>query len=132
MPDSVSSNKRIAKNTFILYLRMIFILCVGLYTSRIVLNTLGVEDYGIYNVVGGFVTFFSFLNGAMSNATQRFITFELARGDIKKQIMTFSTAAIIHFVIALLIVIVAETLGLWFVYHSLEISDSVSVDNSYI
>lgn len=90
MPDSVSSNKRIAKNTFILYLRMIFILCVGLYTSRIVLNTLGVEDYGIYNVVGGFVTFFSFLNGAMSNATQRFITFELARGDIKKQIMTFS------------------------------------------
>lgn len=123
MPDSVSSNKRIAKNTFILYLRMIFILCVGLYTSRIVLNTLGVEDYGIYNVVGGFVTFFSFLNGAMSNATQRFITFELARGDIKKQIMTFSTAAIIHFVIALLIVIVAETLGLWFVYHKLVIPE---------
>lgn len=123
MSDSVSSNKRIAKNTLILYLRMILILCVGLYTSRIVLNTLGVEDYGIYNVVGGFVTFFSFLNGAMSNATQRFITFELARGDINKQIMTFSTAAIIHFVIALFIVIVAETLGLWFVCHKLVIPE---------
>ena len=121
MSDSVSSNKRIAKNTFILYLRMIFILCVGLYTSRIVLNTLGVEDYGIYNVVGGFVAFFSFLNGAMSNATQRFITFELARGDEKRQITTFSTAAIIHFVIALLIVIIAETIGLWFVCHKLVI-----------
>ena len=121
MSDSVSSNKRIAKNTFILYLRMIFILCVGLYTSRIVLNTLGVEDYGIYNVVGGFVAFFSFLNGAMSNATQRFITFELARGDEKRQITTFSTAAIIHFVIALLIVIIAETIGLWLVCHKLVI-----------
>lgn len=123
MSDSVSSNKRIAKNTIILYLRMIFILCVGLYTSRVVLNTLGVEDYGLYNVVGGFVAFFSFLNGAMSNATQRFITFELARGDINRQIMTFSTAAIIHFVIALLIVIVAETLGLWFVCNKLVIPE---------
>lgn len=123
MSDSFSSNKRIAQNTLILYLRMIFILCVGLYTSRIVLNTLGVEDYGIYNVVGGFVAFFSFLNGAMANATQRFITFELARGDINRQIMTFSTAAIIHFVIALLIVIIAETLGLWFVCHKLVIPE---------
>ncbi len=123
MPNSVSSNKRIAKNAFILYLRMIFILCVGLYTSRIVLNTLGIEDYGIYNVVGGFVAFFSFLNGAMSNATQRFITFELAQGDVNRQIVTFSTSAIIHFVIALLIVIIAETLGLWFVCHKLVIPE---------
>ena len=111
MSDSTSSNKRIAKNTLILYLRMIFILCIGLYTSRVVLNTLGVEDYGIYNVVGGFVAFFSFLNGAMATATQRFITFELARGNIKKQIATFSTALIIHFSIAVLIVIAAETIG---------------------
>ena len=123
MSDSVSSNKRIAKNTLILYLRMLFILCVGLYTSRVILNTLGVEDYGLYNVVGGFVTFFSFLNGAMSTATQRFIAFELARGDTYRQIMTFSTSAIIHFVIALLIVIVAETLGLWFVCNKLVIPE---------
>ena len=85
MADSISSNKLIAKNTIILYLRMMIILCIGLYTGRIVLNTLGVEDYGIYNVVGGFVTMFTFLNGAMATATQRFITFELARGDINTQ-----------------------------------------------
>ena len=123
MSDSTSSNKRIAKNTLILYLRMIFILCIGLYTSRVVLNTLGVEDYGIYNVVGGFVAFFSFLNGAMATATQRFITFELARGNIKKQITTFSTALIIHFSIAVLIVIAAETIGFWFVCNKLVIPE---------
>ncbi len=123
MPEAVSSNKRIAQNTVILYLRMIFILCVGLYTSRIVLNTLGVEDYGIYNVVGGFVAFFSFLNGAMATATQRFITFELARGNIERQITTFSTAAIIHIAIAALIVIAAETVGLWFVCNKLVIPE---------
>lgn len=123
MPDSTSSNKRIAKNTLILYLRMFFILCVGLYTSRIVLNTLGVEDYGIYNVVGGFVAFFSFLNGAMATATQRFITFELARGNRERQITTFSTAAIIHIAIAALIVIAAETVGLWFVCNKLVIPE---------
>ena len=123
MPEPVSSNKRIAKNTLILYLRMIFILCIGLYTSRIVLNTLGVEDYGIYNVVGGFVAFFAFLNGAMATATQRFITFELAQGDINEQITTFSTATIIHFVIALIIVVIAETIGLWFVCHKLVIPE---------
>ena len=100
MSDSISSNTRIAKNTLILYLRMILILCVGLYTSRIVLNTLGVEDYGIYNVVGGFVAFFSFLNGAMATATQRFITYELAQGNVERQINTFSTSVIIHFTIA--------------------------------
>lgn len=123
MLNSTSSNRRIAKNTLILYLRMIFILCVGLYTSRIVLNTLGVEDYGIYNVVGGFVAFFSFLNGAMATATQRFITFELARGNIARQITTFSTAAIIHIAVAAIIVIVAETVGLWFVCNKLVIPE---------
>lgn len=123
MSDFISSNKRIAKNTLILYLRMIFILCVGLYTSRIVLNTLGVEDYGIYNVVGGFVAFFSFLNGAMATATQRFITYELAQGNVERQITTFSTSVIIHFTIALLIVIAAETVGLWFVCTKLVIPE---------
>ncbi len=123
MSDSISSNTRIAKNTLILYLRMILILCVGLYTSRIVLNTLGVEDYGIYNVVGGFVAFFSFLNGAMATATQRFITYELAQGNVERQINTFSTSVIIHFTIALLIVIAAETVGLWFVCNKLVIPE---------
>ena len=118
------NNSRIAKNTIILYLRMIFILCVGLFTSRIILNTLGVEDYGIYNVVGGFVTIFTFLNGSMSTATQRFITFELARGKLDRQRATFSTAIIIHLSLATIIFILAESIGLWFVYNKLVIPEA--------
>ena len=118
-----SNNKRIAKNTIVLYLRMIFILCVGLFTSRVVLNTLGVEDYGLYNVVGGFVTIFAFLNGAMSTATQRFITFELAKGNLERQRITFSTAIIIHFALATIILVLAETIGLWMLYEKLVIPE---------
>lgn len=120
----MSRNGLIAKNTIILYMRMIFILCVGLYTSRVVLNTLGVEDYGLYNVVGGFVAFFAFLNGAMTTATQRFVTFELARGELDRQKITFSMAIIIHFVIGIIVVILAETIGLWFLYEKLVIPES--------
>lgn len=119
-----ADNKRIAKNTLVLYLRMIFILGVGLLTSRVVLNTLGVVDYGIYNVVGGFVTMFTFLNGAMSTATQRFITFELAKNDLERQITTFSTALIIHFTLAGIILLLAETIGLWFVCEKLIIPEN--------
>ena len=118
-----SNNKRIAKNTIVLYLRMIFILCVGLFTSRVVLNTLGVEDYGLYNVVGGFVTIFAFLNGAMATATQRFITFELAKGNLERQRKTFSTAIIIHFALATIILVLAETIGLWMLYEKLVIPE---------
>ena len=77
---SQQNNKRIAKNTLLLYFRMLFMMAVNLYTSRVILVTLGVEDYGIYNVVGGAVTMFSFINSAMTGSTQRFITFALARG----------------------------------------------------
>lgn len=122
--DNSSNNKRIAKNTIILYVRMIFIVCIGLYTSRVILNALGAEDYGLYNVVGGFVAFFTFLNGAMTTSTQRFITFGLAQNDIEKQKTTFSTAIIIHLSLALIIVLLAETIGLWFVTHKLVIPAS--------
>ena len=77
------NNKRIAKNTLLLYVRMFFMMGIALYTSRVVLNTLGVEDYGIYNVVGGLVSMFGLLNGSMSSATQRYITIELSKGDGK-------------------------------------------------
>ena len=115
------NNKRIAINTLMLYFRMALVLIVGLFTSRVILNTLGVENYGIYNVVGGFVLIFSFLNGAMATASQRFITFELAHDNIERQIKTFSTAVNIHIFLALIIVIFAETIGLWFFYHELVI-----------
>ena len=84
MIDNTSNNKRIAKNTLFMYARMLFLLCISLYTSRVVLATLGVEDYGIYNVVGGIVTMFTFLNYAMGNSSHRYITFALGKGDKKE------------------------------------------------
>lgn len=114
-PVSSQNSKRIAKNTLMLYFRMILTMLVSLYTSRVILNTLGVEDYGIYNVVGGVVTMFAFFNGAMSSATQRFLSFELGKGDFVKLRKTFNAAQMIHIGIAVLIFILSETVGLWFV-----------------
>lgn len=124
MSENALINNRIARNTIVLYLRMIFILVVGLFTSRIVLNELGIENYGLYNVTGGFVALFAFFNGAMATSTQRFITFELARGDLDRQRIAFSTSLIIHFAIAIFVVVFAETIGLWFVYHKLVIPEN--------
>ena len=81
MATTLENNKRIAKNTVFLSIRMLMVLLVSLYTSRIVLDALGVEDFGIYNVVGGIVSLFAFMNGAMSNATQRYIAFELGKSN---------------------------------------------------
>lgn len=97
-----------------LYLRMFLTMAVSLYTSRIILNTLGIEDFGIYNVVGGFVTMFAFLNSSMASATQRFLSFEIGRKDSVKLGNVFSMSVNIHFIIAFVILIFAETVGLWF------------------
>ena len=118
---TVSNNKRIAKNTAMLYIRMLLTMAVSLYTSRIILNTLGVEDFGIYNVVGGFVTMFGFLNSAMASATQRFLSFEIGRKDLKQLHNVFSMSVNIHLLIAFIILILAETIGLWFLNTQLTI-----------
>lgn len=118
----VSSNKTIAKNTLFLYFRMLFTMLVSLYTSRVVLQVLGVDDYGIYQTVGGVVAMLSFINGALSTGSSRFLTFELGRGDKEKLKLTFSTTLIIHLALAVLVLIVAETIGLWFVYNKLIIA----------
>lgn len=123
MPETSSSNKRIAKNTLMLYVRMLFSMAVSLYTSRVVLQTLGVSDYGVYSVVGGVVGMLGFLNATMSGATSRFLTYELGRGNKEQLSQTFNAALIVHIGIALLVFVVAETLGLWFVYHKLVIPD---------
>lgn len=115
----VSSNKRIAKNTLFLYFRMFIILGVTLYTSRIILSTLGVSDYGIYNVVGGVVSMFTFISMAMGNATARFITYALGEGNIVKQKRVFNTSILVHTAIAILIFVLAETIGLWFLNHKM-------------
>lgn len=120
--SSSSNNKRVAKNTLFLYFRMILIMLVTLYTSRVVLAELGIKDYGIYNVVGGVVAMFSFLNNCMSSATQRFMTFELGRGDMARLKKVFAASLNIHITIGVIIVLLAETIGLWFVNHKLVIA----------
>lgn len=121
MTDTSQNNKRIAKNTLLLYIRMLFMMAISLYTSRVVLNTLGVEDYGIYNVVGGVVAMFGFINSSMSSATQRYITFALGKGNFKNLQKVFSTALQIHVLISVLIIILGETVGLWFMYEKMQI-----------
>ena len=123
MQDTTSNNKRIAKNTIMLYIRMFISMLVGLYTSRVVLATLGVEDYGIYGVVGGVVGMMGFLNASMSGATSRFLTFELGRGDKERLAKTFSSALIVHIAIAIIVFILAETVGLWFLCNKLNIPE---------
>lgn len=116
-----NNNRRIAKNTGMLYFRMLLTMSVALYTSRIVLNTLGIDDYGIYNVVGGFVTMFGFLNTAMSRATQRFLAYEIGQNNAIQLKNVFSMSLNIHFFIALFVLVFAESIGLWFINTQLTI-----------
>lgn len=116
-----SANKRLAKNTMLLYVRMILLMVVSLYTSRVVLAALGFDDYGIYNVVGGAVSMFAFINLALGNASSRFITVALGKGDKDHLVKVFNAAFWIHFGVAILIVVLCETIGLWFLYHKMVI-----------
>lgn len=121
MSDISANNKRIAKNTLVLYVRMFFFMAIALYTSRVVLKVLGVEDFGIYNVVGGVVAMMGLLKGAMSAATTRFITFELGRRNFEQLRKTFCTSVMIYILICIIFVILAETIGLWFLNTKLTI-----------
>lgn len=123
MATSVSDNKRIAKNTIFLYIRMMVVMLVSIFTSRVILNTLGATDYGIYNVVGGIVTIVSFLNSALGASTSRFLTFALVEKNIQKQKSTFGACLNLHIGIALLVLILGETVGLWFFYEKMVIPD---------
>lgn len=115
------NNKRIAKNTILLYFRMLFSMGISLYTSRVVLGVLGIDDFGIYNVVAGVVVMFSFLSTSMSTATARFLSFELGKKDYLKLTKYFSASLTTHLIIALCVVILSETIGLWFLYDMLVI-----------
>ena len=108
------NNKRIAKNTLLLYFRMLFMMVVSLYTSRVILNALGVEDFGIYNVVGGVVAMFSVISGSLSAAISRFITYELGKGDQSKLNKIFSASVTIQLLLSLIIVVLIESVGVWF------------------
>lgn len=119
MSDNQSNNKRIAKNSIFLYMRTLIVMAVTLYTSRVILQSLGVEDYGVYNVVGGVVSMFNIILGSMTDATQRFLTLELGKGEGGQINKVFSTSLILHVTIAVLLVLIAEPLGLWFLYNKL-------------
>ena len=121
--QSASDNKRIAKNTIMLYFRMLLTLVVGLYTARVVLNTLGASDYGLYSVVGGIITLFTFVNGTLATGTQRFLTFSLGQGDFKKLISIFSTASYLHLFLAIIILVLSEIVGLWLLYYKMQIPE---------
>jgi len=121
MTTFISKNKRIAKNTLILYFRLLIIMGVSLYTCRIILNTLGVEDLGIYNIVGGLVVMFSMISGSFRSSFSRFITYELETNNKEKLKTIFSTSIIVQIVLSLIIVLLVESIGLWFLNNKLVI-----------
>lgn len=116
-----TTNKTIAKNTVVLYLRVLITMVISLFTSRVILQKLGVDDFGIYQTVGGLVGLLAFVNSALATGSSRFLTFELGTGDSGKLRRTFSTLLTSHLLLCLIIVLVAESFGLWFIYHKLVI-----------
>lgn len=121
MSSNTRQNKRIARNTLLLYIRSIFLILISLYTSRVILQSLGVSDFGIYNVVGGIVAMFTVVSRSMASATQRFITYALGEKDLEKLRKVFSTSMTLHLLIATIMVILLEVIGVWFLYQKLNI-----------
>lgn len=124
METNRNSTQRIAKNTLFMFIRMILVMCVGFYTSRVVLTTLGVDNYGIYNIVGSVVVFMSFFKNALNNATYRFLTFELGKGNIERLRQTFTMAINAHVILAILLWIILEFVGVWFLNNQLNIPEN--------
>ena len=123
MNEIGTSNRIIAKNTILLYFRMLVTMAVSLFTSRVVLQSLGVDDYGLYQAVGGVVGFISFIRGALSAGSSRFITYKLGEGDMAALRTVFSTTLTIHVLLAIIVVVLAETVGLWFVMNKMVIPE---------
>ena len=123
MSTQTDNNKRIAKNSIFMSIRMVIVLAITLYTSRVVLRVLGVEDYGVYNVVAGFVTMFGFLNSSLSNGIQRFYNFELGKNGIEGACRVYNMAMVIQILLAIIIVIPTEFIGLWYLHNKMVIPE---------
>lgn len=123
MSDSTSNNKRIAKNTLYMYIRMIVVMIVSLFTTRIVFKALGIDDYGLYNVVGSIIVLFGFINKGLTTATRRYITAEIANGDKDSQQNVFNLSLCAHGLIAIIIFILAESAGIFLLNITLNISE---------
>lgn len=121
MSDSISNNKRIVKNTLYMYVRMVVVMVVSLFTTRIIFNALGISDYGIYNVVGTIIVLFGFINSGLTTATRRYITAEIAKGDVASQQNVFNLSMCAHGIIGLIVLFLAETIGLYLVNYTLNI-----------
>lgn len=121
MSEKTGNNRLIAKNASMLYIRMFISMAIQFFTSRVVLQALGVEDYGLYNLVGGIIVLVNVLSGSLSSATSRYITVALGDGDFEKLSKTFSTALVIHLALSGVFLIIAETVGLWFINTQLVI-----------
>ena len=130
MTVSVSNNKRIAKNTLLLYIRMFFMMTVNLYTSRVILQILGINDFGIYNIVGGVIVLFSFFNNALLTSTQRFLNYEIGQSNEESQKKIFKASMSIYLLFALIIFFMSESIGLWFLNTQLNIpNDRIEAAN---
>ena len=123
MNQQYRDNKRIAKNTMLLYLRMFILMAISLYTSRITLQYLGVDNFGIYNVIGGIVFMFSILSTSMTTAISRYITVELGQNDFKRLKLIFSTALNVQLSLSIIILILGEILGIWFITNKMSIPE---------
>ena len=121
MNETAHRTRRIARNTLMLYIRMLFMMFMGLYTSRIVLQALGESDYGVYNVIGGVVAMFSIISGSLNSAVSRFITFEMGKGEGARLNAVYSTAVTIQMILAAVVVLVAEPVGMWFIRNEMTI-----------
>ena len=124
MDTNAHRGTRIAKNTLMLYVRMLVLMLVGLYTSRVVLEALGEDDMGVYNVVGGVVAMFTIISGALNSAVSRFITFEMGKGEKAQLSKVYSTAVTIQLILAAIVVLLAEPIGLWFINNEMTIDPS--------
>lgn len=122
--DNMIRSRRIARNTLMLYVRMLFLMLIGLYTSRVVLEALGENDFGVYNVIGGVVSMFTIISGALNSSVSRFITFEMGKGEDARLNKVYSTAVTIQIALALIVVVIAEPAGLWFINNEMTIDPS--------
>ncbi len=127
-----NNKKRIAKNTIVLYIRMIVVMLITLYTSRVVLKVLGFEDFGLYNVVGGVVALMAFLRSSMSESTQRFLSYEMGKKNANSLKEVFSICLTSHFIIAIMLLIIAETIGLWFLNTKINIPEGREIAANWI
>ena len=115
------NSSRVAKNTMLLYFRMLLLLFIGLFTSRVVLQALGEQDYGVYNVVGGVVSVFTFITASISSAVSRYLAHEIAQGDEDRLKRVFSTSVAVQLALSLVVALLVETVGLWCLYNIMDI-----------